>query len=155
VSDVAFDPVDDRFVASGAWDDTARIWNLDTGDAVTFSGNGGKVWSVAFSPDGTSLFVGGDDGLIRIWSIATGAQIGQLAGHTEGVTSLTFMGGATQLVSTSWDSTARVWGLGRAITSQILPHPDTVVWSAAYNRQNGQIVTSAGDGSARVWATTP
>ena len=43
----------------------------------------GWVYSVAFSPDGTTLASGGgDDRTVRLWEAATGRKIRTLSGHT-------------------------------------------------------------------------
>jgi WD40 repeat protein len=41
----------------------------------TLTGHGNRVWSVAFSPDGTRLVSGGDDTTIRIWDVTTGEEL--------------------------------------------------------------------------------
>jgi WD40 repeat protein len=59
-------------LASGADDTTVRLWDPATGrQAASLTGHSGRVWSVAFSPDGTMLASGADDGTIRLWEVAT------------------------------------------------------------------------------------
>ena len=41
-----------------------------------------RVWSVAFSPDGSMLASGSDDDTIRLWDVATGTHLRTLRGHT-------------------------------------------------------------------------
>ena len=55
VSAVAVDPAGKRF-ATAAWDLTARLWDLETGEALrTFSGHRGWLEDVAFDHAGTRL----------------------------------------------------------------------------------------------------
>ena len=55
-------------VASGCWDKTIKIWEINTGKEIcTLSGHSNYVRSVAFSPDGQTLASGSDDDTIKIW----------------------------------------------------------------------------------------
>jgi WD40 repeat protein len=48
-------------LATGSWDGTAKIWNVETGkDLATFRGHGDKVHAVAFGPGQTAKIE--DDG---------------------------------------------------------------------------------------------
>jgi WD40 repeat protein len=50
----------------------------------TFEGLADPVSSVAFSPDGTRVLSGGEDGAIRIWKVSTGELLGTLFGSANG-----------------------------------------------------------------------
>jgi WD40 repeat protein len=65
---VAISP-DGKILASGAIDNTVRLWNLEQQvPLATLSGYPDWVLSVAFSQDGNTLISGGRDGTIAIWS---------------------------------------------------------------------------------------
>jgi glucose repression regulatory protein TUP1 len=71
VSDVSISH-DGRWVASGSWDDTVRIWQLR--NAVlecTLHGHKDVVWSVDFSPAGGYLATAGGDHQLALWSYTT------------------------------------------------------------------------------------
>jgi WD40 repeat protein len=65
VYSVAFSP-DGTQVLTGSWDDTAKLWDAETGQEIHTFPVGGVI-SVAFSPDGTRVLTGSNDGTARIW----------------------------------------------------------------------------------------
>ena len=74
VTSVAVSP-DGTRLATGAYDDTARIWDLETGEPLAvLQGHESAVRSVAFSPDGTRLATGSQDKTARIWDMESGRK---------------------------------------------------------------------------------
>ena len=45
------------------------------------AGSTREIWSLAFSPDGTSLASAADDHTIKLWDVATGRERATLEGH--------------------------------------------------------------------------
>ena len=69
-------------IATGSWDDTARLWDAVTGaQRGVLRGHSDTVVCVAFAPDGTSIVTGSRDGTARLWDAATGAERATLHGH--------------------------------------------------------------------------
>jgi WD40 repeat protein len=73
---LAFSPDQSR-IASGSADQTIRIWDAETGEAVgtPIKGHTSAVRSVAFSPDGNHIVSSSLDGTIRIWHAEAGESI--------------------------------------------------------------------------------
>jgi len=105
---------DGRTLASGCWDHTAWLQDMETAKQPQprpLQGHTDAVCSVAFSPDGCVLASGSWDCTVRLWVAKTGgfSQPEQLDGHTGTVRSLAFSPDGCVLASGSEDGTIRLW----------------------------------------------
>jgi len=70
VDAVAISP-DNRWVVTGSWDKTARLWELNAknpaAEPVILRGHDGPVDAVAISPDSRWVVTGSRDGTARLW----------------------------------------------------------------------------------------
>jgi WD40 repeat protein len=83
----AFSP-DGKTLASGDPNGTASLWDTDTGKELSKlpgftqhrdpAKDGTAVFSLAFSPNGVALALGGSDGSIGLWDRATGKELRHL-----------------------------------------------------------------------------
>jgi WD40 repeat protein len=117
VSSVSFSH-DGKRVASGSYDKTVRIWDVQTGAVVAgpFEGHSESVTSVAFSHDGKRVASGSEDKTVLIWDAQTGSVVaGPFQGHSDWVTSVAFSHDGKRVVSGSGDKTVQIWDAQRGI----------------------------------------
>jgi hypothetical protein len=74
-------------------------------------GHGNYVTALAFSPDGGWLLSAGTDDLIRVWEVATGAEVLRRAGHEGGELHVAYGPGGRTGLSSGKDGQAYLWDL--------------------------------------------
>ena len=119
---------------------------------TTLQGNGGPIWSTAFSPDGKTLAMGIDDGTVKLWDLTSGRVARTLNAHPGPVWSLAWSPDGTRLVTASDDGTAKIWDTVSEKELKVLEHT-TAVRAAAFSSDNTTLATGSRNGSIRLWNT--
>ncbi|MGI8978997.1 MAG: protein kinase domain-containing protein [Pirellulaceae bacterium] len=111
----------------------------------------GRVWQVAFSPDGTRLATSGWDKTARIWDARTGAAVGEPLRHEGAVWHVAFSPDGTRLATASDDKTARIWDARTgAAVGEPLRHAGAVL-DVAFSPDGAKLATASLDTTARIW----
>ena len=110
---------------------------------------GGDVWTVEFSPDGTQLATSGADGTARLWD-TLGKQLAELKGHQGIVWAVVFSPDGTQLATRGEDGTARLWDTSGKQLAELKGHQGDV-WAVVFSPDSTQLATSGADGTVRLW----
>jgi WD40 repeat protein len=83
----------------------------------------GAVLCAAFSPDGKTLALGRQDGVVVLWRTRPTAFQARFPGHGEGVSALAFAPQGTTLATASPVGAVRLWDLGSALTATRMRKP--------------------------------
>ena len=79
---------DGQKVVTGSYDNTARLWDANSGEQEQiFSGLSAAISSAVFSPNGQFILTGSgsfnfaDANVAHLWDLQTGAETRRLLGH--------------------------------------------------------------------------
>jgi WD40 repeat protein len=165
---VAFSPDGRRLLTVGG--DGARIWDVslpgnDEVMALAGPDDNGDV-SMALSPDGAYLALGGIGGDTHLHDAASGDLLAILAGHSNGIFRLAFSPDGRRLASAGQDGLVKVWdvagslvaGQGQSLlsleahdASAVLGGRFTGVQEVAYSPDGTRLATGGADGMVRLW----
>jgi len=142
---------DGKWLATGSWDNTARVWEAATGREVARMQQDKLVEVVDFSPDGRWLATGSLDGIARVWEAATGREVSRME-HDDSVIMVTFSPDSRSVLSTTrpGDRAARVWdaATGREVNRMVHERSG----GRSTFSPDGNLVASGGDsGTVIIW----
>lgn len=141
-----------QVLASGSWDNSVKIWDLQKGQASkTLVGHAQQVSAVAITPDLKHVVSGSWDRTIKIWSLDTGTELRTLAAHSSQVNSLCISQSGQFVVSASTDQTIRVWSLETGAEIRCLTGHAGGVRCVVIAHSARQIISAGEDGKILVW----
>lgn len=153
-----FAPDGIRVVTAGVTTDanteigTIKIWAVPTQtELLAIVAYAEAVNAVAWSPDGTRIASGGDDGFARIWDAATGEELAVLAGHTHSVVGVSWSPDSQRVITASLDHTARVWSAVSGNELLVIDGHAAELSSVAWSPTGERAVTTGGDAIAKIW----
>jgi eukaryotic-like serine/threonine-protein kinase len=139
-------------VATASVDNTARMWDAHTGEALGAPlVHPDWVVVVEFDPRGRWLATGCRDGEVRLWEVQTGDRVGTGFRHEKWVNFVEFDRDARRVVTGSDDGSAQVWNVGTGEpVGQRLRHGGWVR-TGQFSPDGRRVATGSADGTARLW----
>ncbi|HLY26749.1 MAG TPA: hypothetical protein VKQ72_10445, partial [Aggregatilineales bacterium] len=155
ISSVAFDPHGEKLFTASR-DTTAARWDRPFAAQITFDDRRlNRSWgrSAAFSPDGTSVVRGTDNGCLTLWDTQTGALTCVLEGHTRPILSVVYTPDGQHLVSGSLDGTTCLWNAttGELENEIVLREYQARIRGIAVSHSGRWLATATQDKRLRIW----
>jgi eukaryotic-like serine/threonine-protein kinase len=135
-------------------DQSARLWDAETGGLITLLTNtGAQISSAALSPDGRLIVTAGYDNTARLWDAQSGQLRHSLTGHTAAILSAQFTPDGRRVLTTS-DGTKyqlkfeRGPGYSGTSSGSSSAYEDEIarLWDVATGKQVGGLKNQAGSG---------
>lgn len=151
VNELSFSPNGSR-LATGADDNTVRLWNTETGEEVAvMTGHTGSVTGVAYSPDGKNLVSSSRDGTIKLWDVHAHKETATLTGHQGTVYDVAFSPNGSCFASAGYDTTVKLWDAATGSEIRTFTGHTGLVRTVAFDPAGKRLVSGGYDTKIRVW----
>lgn len=157
-----------ELLATGSEDGTVRVWRIGKRKSAggqdeagvelptplkTFYGHTSAVYAIAFDNDARRLATGGEDKVVKVWSLDDSGQklLRNLSGHVARVNSAAFNQDGSLLATASADGTSKVWDTRRPDVPT-----ESAIWQIKASLSSGGSVNVVAFGpDAAAGATAP
>lgn len=140
-----------EWLAGGATDHTARVWELEGKTPKTFVGDGGLFEVLAISPSGTWLAAGGVNHAVKVWEVKRRLLQLTLPAHSNAVTCLAFSPDGGALASGGQDGKISVWNMPTGLSNSAWSGHRGPVRAVAFASDGASVATLGRDEMVRVW----
>lgn len=148
---------DGALMVSAHGDQTARVWDPETGELLQeFNGGQGNLQWVCFSTGGDRIATAGQDGSVMIWNASDGRHLATLAdlfgnrGLNRGCKCCEFSPDGQYLLATGGDGSLKIWDLAKQKVHLEISGGSGTLNTAFFSQDNRSIITASGDSKLRI-----
>ncbi|KAK9465521.1 WD40-repeat-containing domain protein [Lipomyces arxii] len=109
---------------------------------------------LTYTPDGSRIITGADDGKIKVWDAASGFALVTFTEHSSAITAIEFSTRGNVLFSASLDGSVRAWDLIRYRNFRTFTAPERIQFSSLAVDPSGEVVCagSLDDFDIHLWS---
>lgn len=145
----------ERLALSGSWDNTLRLWDIDTGQTMkVLEGHTLPVWCCVLFEGGRKALSGSWDHSLRLWDIETSKTLLNFEGHKKSVWCCELFDNQTKVLSCSKDKTLRTWSVETGKMLQVLRGHSAAVQCCAVFDNDTKVLSGGCDYKLRIWNLT-
>jgi len=148
ISNVAFSADSQVLVSAAFNEEGVYVWDAVTGRQKRTL-DAGRISTLAFSPDGKTLAIGGRSAL-NLWDIVSGEHKAALTKHTSFVNSLAFSPDGKTLVS-GGGSQLLLWDAETGVQKGEIDGHQSNGWSIAFSPDGSTLASTGGSGTVHLW----
>lgn len=152
VASASFSP-DGKWLVTGSWDNSAKIWSTETGQAEKKleQKHTGYVNTVRYSPQGNRIVTASDDGTSKIWDAQSGEMLLSLDQPNTHVKSAVFSPDGKKVVTASDDKTLVMWDAQTGKKLSTFKGHDWPVLEVAFSHDGTRLISGSEDNTAIIW----
>jgi WD40 repeat protein len=111
----------------------------------------GGATSADFSSDGSRLYTGGYDGVVRAWDAGSGRQVKTFGGAEGTVWSVDVRPDGRRLAAAGEDRLVRIWTLGSDSPPSRLAGHERNIWEVRFSPDGTHLASGSFDTKVRIW----
>jgi WD40 repeat protein len=140
---------DGKTIATGNYDKTIRLLDLQGNNLQTFSGHEEQVLDISFSPDGNILASASHDGSIKLWNI-DGRELKTIVKNANKIFGVTFHPEGKTLASAHNDGSIRLWNLEGKQLNHRLAHRNYIT-KVSFSPDGKTLASASSDKTIQLW----
>ncbi len=150
---------DGKMLAIACEDQSVSVHDAATGKLIRrFEGHSHRVWTAAFSPDGSHLVscsgeyaTPNDGGEVRLWDLKTGKESVTIEKQKQTVYHATFSPDGKSVLSSSYDGLIKIWDAQTGKQKDTLKGHTKTARVITYTPDHKYIATGSRDGTVCFW----
>jgi WD40 repeat protein/uncharacterized caspase-like protein len=153
VTECNFSP-DGKYLITGSSDNTACIWNVETGQMLHhLKGHGNRIIEAGFSADGTKIFTLSFNGSVRVWNALTGDSLWMFESQITNTKNLfaSFSPNSNLLLMNLNDTLAQIMDLKTGNQIKVFRKNGSNIEDGRFSPDGTKIITRSGNNKARIW----
>jgi WD40 repeat protein len=139
--------MDSKFIVSGSWDMSVRVWNIRSGQCLRqFEEKIKSLTKIALNPQGRIVAIANGQGTVILWDVLTDNITGRFLAHNGSVNSLRFSRNGHYLITGGDDNKVCIWRIGYEEPVRVISAHNAPVTEAVLSTDLSTLVSADREG---------